>query len=130
MSGAQGVEALKVKETGNVQGLYEYLVDLDQEAFLATLYFNEDNKVTAQQVRITTSAGSLGAAQLRDDIYDAFKPMSSLGITIAATNDAIITQSVSDLISESQFQSLIFAILASMIFLIPVSYTHLRAHET
>ena len=118
MSGAQGLDALKVKETGNVQGLYEFLVDSDPEAFLATLYINEDNKVTAQQVRITTSAGSLGAAQLRDDIYDAFKPMSSLGITIAATNDAIITQSVSDLISESQFQSLIFAILASMIFLI------------
>ena len=118
MSGAQGMDALKVKETGDVQGLYEYLVDLDSEAFLATLYFNEDNLVTAQQVRITTSAGSLGAAQLRDDIYDAFQPMSSLGISIAATNDAIVTQSVSDLISESQFQSLIFAILASMIFLI------------
>tara|TARA_X000000950_G_scaffold253489_1_gene316479 strand:+ start:400 stop:2988 length:2589 start_codon:yes stop_codon:yes gene_type:complete len=118
MSGAQGIDALKVKETGDVQGLYEYLVDLDSEAFLATLYLNEDNVVTAQQVRITTSAGSLGAAQLRDDIYDAFQPMSSLGITIAATNDAIVTQSVSDLISESQFQSLIFAILASMIFLI------------
>jgi predicted RND superfamily exporter protein len=118
MSGAQGIDALKVKDTGDVQGLYEYLVDLDSEAFLATLYFNEDNVVTAQQVRITTSAGSLGAAQLRDDIYDAFQPMSSLGISIAATNDAIVTQSVSDLISESQFQSLIFAILASMIFLI------------
>ena len=118
MSGAQGIDALKVKETGDVQGLYEYLVDLDSEAFLATLYFNEDNVVTGQQVRITTSAGSLGAAQLRDDIYDAFQPMSSLGISIAATNDAIVTQSVSDLISESQFQSLIFAILASMIFLI------------
>ena len=118
MSGAQGIDALKVKETGDVQGLYEYLVDLDSEAFLATLYFNEDNVVTAQQVRITTSAGSLGAAQLRDDIYDAFQPMSSLGISIAATNDAIVTQSVSDLISESQFQSLIFAVLASMIFLI------------
>ena len=118
MSGAQGIDALKVKESGDVQGLYEYLVDLDSEAFLATLYFNEDNVVTAQQVRITTSAGSLGAAQLRDDIYDAFQPMSSLGISIAATNDAIVTQSVSDLISESQFQSLIFAILASMIFLI------------
>jgi len=118
MSGAEGIEALRVKETGDVQGLYEYLVDLDSEAFLATLYFNEDNKVTAQQVRITTSAGSLGAAQLRDDIYDAFQPMLSLGVSIAATNDAIVTQSVSDLISESQFQSLIFAILASMTFLI------------
>ena len=118
MSGSQGIDALRVKDSGDVQGLYEYLVSTDPEAFLANLYFNEESTVTAQQVRITTSAGSLGAAQLRDDIYDAFTPLSSLGISIAATNDAIVTQSVSDLISESQFQSLIFAILASMTFLI------------
>ena len=118
MSGSQGIDALRVKDSGDVQGLYEYLVSTDPEAFLASLYFNEESTVTAQQVRITTSAGSLGAAQLRDDIYDAFTPLSSLGVSIAATNDAIVTQSVSDLISESQFQSLIFAILASMIFLI------------
>ena len=118
MSGSQGIDALRVKDSGNVQGLYEYLVSTDPEAFLASLYFNEESTLTAQQVRITTSAGSLGAAQLRDDIYDAFTPLSSLGVSIAATNDAIVTQSVSDLISESQFQSLIFAILASMTFLI------------
>ena len=118
ISGSQGIDALRVKDSGNVQGLYEFLVSSDPEAFLASLYFNEENIVTAQQVRITTSAGSLGAAQLRDDIYDAFIPLSSLGVDIAATNDAIVTQSVSDLISESQFQSLIFAILASMTFLI------------
>ena len=118
MSGSQGIDALKVKDSGDVQGLYEYLASTDPEAFLASLYFNEESRVTAQQVRITTSAGSLGAAQLRDDIYDAFTPLSSLGVSIAATNDAIVTQSVSDLISESQFQSLIFAILASMTFLI------------
>ena len=118
MSGSQGIDALRVKDSGDVQGLYEYLVSTDPEAFLASLYFNEESAVTAQQVRITTSAGSLGAAQLRDDIYDAFTPLSSLGVSIAATNDAIVTQSVSDLISESQFQSLIFAILASMTFLI------------
>ena len=118
MSGSQGIDALRVKDSGDVQGLYEYLVSSDPESFLANLYFNEENLVTAQQVRITTSAGSLGAAQLRDDIYDAFIPLSSLGVDIAATNDAIVTQSVSDLISESQFQSLIFAILASMTFLI------------
>ena len=118
MSGSQGIDALRVKDSGDVQGLYEYLVSTDPEAFLASLYFNEESTVTAQQVRITTSAGSLGAAQLRDDIYDSFTPLSSLGVSIAATNDAIVTQSVSDLISESQFQSLIFAILASMTFLI------------
>ena len=95
MSGSQGIDALRVKDSGDVQGLYEYLVSTDPEAFLASLYFNEESTVTAQQVRITTSAGSLGAAQLRDDIYDAFTPLSSLGVSIAATNDAIVTQSVS-----------------------------------
>ena len=118
MSGSQGIDALRVKDSGDVQGLYEYLVNYDPEAFLAYMYFDEDNTVTALQVRISTSAGSLGAAQLRDDIYEAFTPLSSKGVSIAATNDSIVTQSVSDLISESQFQSLIFAILASMIFLI------------
>jgi predicted RND superfamily exporter protein len=118
MSGAQGLELLKVKPESDVKALYEYLVSVDSESYLASVYFNEENTVTAQQVRITTSAGSLGAAQLRDDIYEAFEPVSSLGVEVAATNDSIVTQSVSDLISESQFQSLIFAILASMLFLI------------
>ena len=90
MSGSQGIDALKVKDSGDVQGLYEYLVSTDPEAFLASLYFNEESTVTAQQVRITTSAGSLGAAQLRDDIYDAFTPLSSLGVSIAATNLSLI----------------------------------------
>ena len=118
MSGSQGLDLLKVKPESDVEALYKYLVSLDSESYLASVYFNEDNTVTAQQVRITTSAGSLGAAQLRDDIYEAFEPVSSLGVEVAATNDSIVTQSVSDLISESQFQSLIFAILASMVFLI------------
>jgi predicted RND superfamily exporter protein len=118
MSGSQGLDLLKVKPESDVEALYKYLVSLDSESYLASVYFNEDNTATAQQVRITTSAGSLGAAQLRDDIYEAFEPVSSLGVEVAATNDSIVTQSVSDLISESQFQSLIFAILASMVFLI------------
>ena len=125
-SGGQGLDALKVKTSGDVKGLYEYLVGKDSETFLASIYFDENSIVTAQQVRITTSAGSLAAAQLRDDIYDAFKPMTDLGIDVAATNDAIVTQSVSDLISQSQFQSLIFAILASMSFLIIYYFLDMR----
>ena len=126
MSGGQGLDGLIVKTGGDVQGLYEYLVGKDSETFLASIYFDENSKVTAEQVRISTSAGSLAAAQLRDDIYDAFKPMTDLGIDVAATNDAIVTQSVSDLISQSQFQSLIFAILASMSFLVIYYFLDMR----
>ena len=125
-SGSQGLDALKVKSDADVKGLYGFLVGKDSETFLGSIYFDEENKVTAQQVRISTSAGSLGAAQLRDDIYESFSPLSDLGIDVAATNDAIVTQSVSDLISQSQFQSLFFAILASMSFLIIYYFVEMR----
>ena len=126
MSGKQGIEALNVKNDADVKGLYAFLLNKDAETFLATMYFDENSNMTAQQVRITTSAGSLGAAQLRDDIYVAFAPLINLGLDVAATNDAIVTQSVSDLISTSQFQSLIFAILASMSFLIIYYFLDMR----
>ena len=126
MSGKQGIEALNVKNDADVKGLYSFLLNKDAETFLATMYFDENSNMTAQQVRITTSAGSLGAAQLRDDIYVAFAPLINLGLDVAATNDAIVTQSVSDLISTSQFQSLIFAILASMSFLIIYYFLDMR----
>ncbi len=126
MSGKQGIDALNVKNDADVKGLYEFLVNKDAETFLASIYFDENNVMTAEQVRITTSAGSLGAAQLRDDIYVAFAPLIDLGLDVAATNDAIVTQSVSDLISTSQFQSLIFAILASMSFLIIYYFLDMR----
>ena len=58
--------------------------------------------------------------RLTEDIYTAFQPVIDLGVDVAATNDSIVTNSVSDLISASQFQSLIFAILSSMFFLIMI----------
>ena len=39
LSGSQGIDALRVKDSGDVQGLYEYLVNYDSEAFLAYLLF-------------------------------------------------------------------------------------------
>ena len=59
MSGKQGIDALNVKNDADVKGLYEFLVNKDAETFLASIYFDENNVMTAEQVRITTSAGSL-----------------------------------------------------------------------
>ena len=126
MSGSQGLDSLKVKNDADVKGLYEFLVEKNSETFLGSIYFDKDDNITAQQIRISTSAGSLGAAELRDDIYDAFAPLTDLGIVVAATNEAIVTQSISDLISQSQFRSLIFAILASMSFLIIYYFVEMR----
>ncbi len=117
MSG-QGLDALKVSSTGDVEGLYTYLLETDEDTFSTSLYVNENDLISAMQVRITTSAGTSGAAQIRDDLYTAFEPLSDLGIFVGVTSDNIVTESVNELINSSQFQSLVFAILASMIFLV------------
>ncbi|MDA9655565.1 MMPL family transporter [Candidatus Actinomarina] len=117
MSG-EGLSALKVSANGNVDGLYKSLIAMDPATFGGTLYLDDNDVFTAQQIKITTSAGSEGSRQLTEDIYAAFQPVIDLGVDVAATNDSIVTNSVSDLISASQFQSLIFAILSSMFFLI------------
>ena len=115
---AQGLDALKVGSAGDVEGLYTYLLDTDEDTFSTSLYVNENDLISAMQVRITTSAGTSGAAQIRDDLYTAFEPLSDLGVFVGVTSDNIVTESVNELINSSQFQSLAFAILASMIFLV------------
>ena len=117
MSG-EGLSALKISANGDVDGLYKSLITMDPATFGGTLYLDDNEVFTAQQIKITTSAGSEGSRQLTEDIYTAFQPVIDLGVDVAATNDSIVTNSVSDLISASQFQSLIFAILSSMFFLI------------
>ena len=125
MSG-QGLDALKVSSSGDVDGLYKFLLAKDPITFFGSLYLDDQKVFTAQQIKITTSAGSEGSRQLTDDIYAAFQPVIELGVNVAATNDSIVTNSVSDLISASQFQSLVFAIFSSMLFLIIYYWIDLR----
>jgi predicted RND superfamily exporter protein len=125
MSG-EGLDALKVSSSGDVEGLYKFLLAKDPITFSGSLYLDDQEVFTAQQIKITTSAGSEGSRQLTDDIYAAFQPVINLGVNVAATNDSIVTNSVSDLISASQFQSLVFAIFSSMLFLIIYYWIDLR----
>ena len=122
----EGMNALKVSTTGDVESLYKSLLTMDPATFGGSLYLNDQEIFTAQQIKITTSAGSEGSRQLTEDIYIAFAQVIDLGVDVAATNDSIVTNSVSDLISASQFQSLIFAILSSMLFLIIYYWIDLR----
>ena len=122
----EGMDALKVSTTGDVDSLYKSLLTMDPATFGGSLYLNDEGIFTAQQIKITTSAGSEGSRELTEDIYSAFAQVTDLGVDVAATNDSIVTNSVSDLISASQFQSLIFAILSSMLFLIIYYWIDLR----
>jgi len=59
MSG-EGLDALKVSSTGDVDSLYKFLLVTDPATFSGSLYLNEEEVFTAQQIKITTSAGSEG----------------------------------------------------------------------
>ena len=126
LTSGEGLNALKVSANGDVDGLYKSLLTMDPATFGGTLYLDNNEVFTAQQIKITTSAGSEGSRKLTEDIYAAFQPVIDLGVDVAATNDSIVTNSVSDLISASQFQSLIFAILSSMFFLIVYYWIDLK----
>ena len=97
----EGMNALKVSTTGDVESLYKSLLTMDPATFGGSLYLNDQEIFTAQQIKITTSAGSEGSRQLTEDIYSAFAQVIDLGVDVAATNDSIVTNSVSDLISAS-----------------------------
>jgi len=77
MSG-EGLDALKVSSTGDVDSLYKFLLVTDPATFSGSLYLNEEEVFTAQQIKITTSAGSEGSRQLTEDIYGAFQPVINL----------------------------------------------------
>ena len=118
MSQSQSLSAFKAKESGDVEGLYAYLIEQDPEALGSLVYQPNGGAITAMQVQIQTNAGAEGAAELRDGLYEAFSSLSNSGVSVVVTSDNIITQSISDLISSSQFRSLILAIVASMVFLV------------
>ena len=111
MSQSQSLSAFKANESGDVKGLYDYLIDQDPEALGSLVYQPNGGAITAMQVQIQTNAGAEGAAALRDGLYDAFSSLSNSGVSVVVTSDNIITQSISDLISSSQFRSLILAIV-------------------
>ncbi|MDG2082618.1 MAG: MMPL family transporter, partial [Candidatus Actinomarina sp.] len=60
----EGMNALKVSTTGDVESLYKSLLTMDPATFGGSLYLNDQEIFTAQQIKITTSAGSEGSRQL------------------------------------------------------------------
>ena len=72
MSQSQSLSAFKAKESGDVEGLYAYLIEQDPEALGSLVYQPNGGAITAMQVQIQTNAGAEGAAELRDGLYEAF----------------------------------------------------------
>ncbi|GIS45594.1 MAG: hypothetical protein Ct9H90mP17_4370 [Actinomycetota bacterium] len=50
---------------------------------------DETKNISAMQVRITTSAGTSGAAQIRDDLYLPLNHLE-LGVFVGVTSDNIV----------------------------------------
>ena len=57
LTSGEGLNALKVSANGDVDGLYKSLLTMDPATFGGTLYLDNNEVFTAQQIKITTSAG-------------------------------------------------------------------------
>ena len=48
----QGLDALRVSSTGDVEGLYSYLLNTDNDLFSTSLYVDETESISAMQLSL------------------------------------------------------------------------------
>jgi uncharacterized protein len=112
-------EDLRVAPDADVDALYGLLLD---EVPSADEVLARDGDAWLGRVELRTSAGQNGAAQLRDDLTDAFAPLSEAGVTALPTSQEILQAGIGEDIEDSQILSLLIALGAAMALLV-VHYT-------
>ena len=100
----------------DVGGLYAALfVSAPEEA--ARVLSPTGDGYQAALFTIQTQAGEQGAAQLNDDLDDAFAPVTDAGLSAVATSDEIISDVIISTLRDSQVSSLLLTLAAALILL-------------
>ena len=100
----------------DVGGLYAALfVAAPEEA--ARVLSATNGGYQAALFTIQTQAGEQGAAQLNDDLDEAFSPVIDAGLSAVATSDEIISDVIISTLRDSQVSSLLLTLAAALILL-------------
>jgi len=100
----------------DVGGLYAALfVAAPEEA--ARVLSATNGGYQAALFTIQTQAGEQGAAQLNDDLDEAFAPVTDAGLSAVATSDEIISDVIISSLRDSQVSSLLLTLAAALILL-------------
>jgi predicted RND superfamily exporter protein len=88
----------------------------------AAVLFDAGGRYTAALFAIQTQGGEQGAAQLQEDLNEAFSGVSATGLSVIATSTEIISEIIITTLRDSQLQSLLLTLVAALILLV-VNFT-------
>lgn len=111
-----GADGITASDTG-VGMLYETMFAAAPDEASAVLVHN-GGPYTAALFTIQTQGGEQGAAQLQEDLDEAFGGVSAAGLTVVATSDEIVSDVIISTLRDSQLQSLLLTLLAALILLV------------
>jgi len=113
---ALGVQPdLTVASDADVAAIYELLVEGTEVGRTVVAPQGAD---TLARVRLRTSAGQAGAAQLGEDLTAAFAPLAEAGIEVVPVSQQILQAQIGIDIEDSQITSLLIALGAAMLLLV------------
>lgn len=119
-AGAAGLTAtsLAVSDTADVDALYGALFSADPEAAAGVLHVDDSGSYASALFTIQTQAGEDGARKLREDLNEAFKPVTVAGLGAIATSMSIISDVIINTLQRSQLSSLAYTLIAVLILLV------------
>jgi predicted RND superfamily exporter protein len=88
----------------------------------AAVLFDAGGRYTSALFAIQTQGGEQGAAQLQEDLNEAFSGVSATGLSVIATSTEIISEIIITTLRDSQLQSLLLTLVAALILLV-VNFT-------
>jgi predicted RND superfamily exporter protein len=101
-----------------VSALYAALFASVPEAAARVLWVDDAGSYSSALFTIQTQAGESRAGELRDDLNDAFMPVSDTGLSAVATSDEIISEVIIGTLQDSQVSSLMYTLVAVLILLV------------
>ncbi|MFU8839593.1 MAG: efflux RND transporter permease subunit [Nitriliruptoraceae bacterium] len=113
---ALGVQPdLTVSGDADVAAIHELLVEGTEAGRTVVAPQGAD---TLARVRLRTSAGQAGAAELGEDLAAAFAPLSDQGVQVVPVSQQILQAQIGIDIEDSQITSLLIALGAAMLLLV------------
>jgi len=110
---------LEAAPGADVEAVYRRALEIAPDEMGSVVAEDDTGELAFADVRITTQAGEEGALRLGDDLTAAFGAVDELtGISVKATSERIVEQSVQEKLAASQVISLAFTLVAAMTLLV------------
>ncbi len=109
-------ESANVSPDADVGALYDAMFTAAPADAARVLAIEGDGYIAAL-FTIQTQGGEQGAAQLQDDIDEAFSPVPETGLAVVVTSDEIISDVIITSLRDSQVSSLLLTLAAALILL-------------